>query len=70
MIRRVRTFAQSVVRIRSWSMLIDLAVFVGVIAAFYVFSVIARYWFAAPVPEAQILRSPKALPLYAFYSLV
>ncbi len=70
MIRRVRTFAQSVVRVRSWSVLIDLAVFVGVIAAFYVFSVIARYWFAAPVPEAQILRSPKALPLYAFYSLV
>jgi len=70
MIRRVRTFAQSVVRVRSWSVLIDLVVFAGVIAAFYVFSVIARYWFAAPVPEAQILRSPKALPLYAFYSLV
>ena len=70
MIRRVRTFAQSVVRVRSWSVLIDLVVFAGVIAAFYVFSVVARYWFAAPVPEAQILRSPKALPLYAFYSLV
>ena len=70
MIRRVRTFAQSVVRVRSWSVLIDLVVFAGVIAVFYVFSVVARYWFAAPVPEAQILRSPKALPLYAFYSLV
>ena len=70
MIRRVRTFAQSVVRVRSWSLLIDLAVFAGVIALFYVFSVIARYWFAAPVPQAQILRSPRALPLYAFYSLV
>ena len=70
MIRRVRTFAQSVVRVRSWSLLIDLAVFVSVIAFFYVFSVIARYWFAAPVAQAQILRSPRALPLYAFYSLV
>ncbi len=70
MIRRVRTFAQSVVRVRSWSVLIDLVVFAGVIAVFYVFSVVARYWFAAPVPQAQILRSPKALPLYAFYSLV
>jgi NitT/TauT family transport system permease protein len=70
MIRRVRTFAQSVVRVRSWSMLIDLAVFAGVIALFYVFTVITRYWFAAPVPQAQILRSPRALPLYAFYSLV
>jgi NitT/TauT family transport system permease protein len=70
MIRRVRTFAQSVVRVRNWSMLIDLAVFAVVVALFYVFTVIARYWFAAPVPQAEILRSPRALPLYAFYSLV
>jgi NitT/TauT family transport system permease protein len=70
MIRRVRTFAQSVVRVRSWSMLIDFAVFAGVIALFYVFSVIARYWSGAAVPQAEILRSPRALPLYAFYSLV
>jgi NitT/TauT family transport system permease protein len=69
-IRRVRTFAQSVVRVRSWSMLIDLAVFAGVIALFYVFTVIARYWSGAAVPQAQIMRSPSALPLYAFYSLV
>jgi NitT/TauT family transport system permease protein len=69
-IRRVRTFAQSVVRVRNWSPLVDLAVFAGVIAIFYAFTVIARYWSGAAVPQAQILRSPRALPVYAFYSLV
>jgi NitT/TauT family transport system permease protein len=69
-IRRVRTFAQSTVRSRTWPLLVDFAVFALVIAIFYAFSVIARYWFAAPVAEAVIQRSPRALPVYAFYSLV
>jgi NitT/TauT family transport system permease protein len=58
------------VRERNWSWLVDLSVFAGVVVVFYAFSVIARYWFAAPVAAAKILRSPTALPLYAFYSLV
>jgi NitT/TauT family transport system permease protein len=69
-IRRVRTFAQSTVRDRTWSWLVDLSVFTGVVAILYAFSVVTRYWFSAPNFEAQILRSPRALPLYAFYSLV
>jgi NitT/TauT family transport system permease protein len=69
-IRRVRTFAQSTVRSRTWPLLVDFAVFALVIAIFYAFAVIARYWFAAPVAEAVIQRSPRALPVYAFYSLV
>jgi NitT/TauT family transport system permease protein len=68
--RRVRTFAQSVVRARTWPLLVDVAVFTGVVALFYAFTVVAQYWFTAPVAEARILRSPRALPLYAFYSLV
>jgi len=68
--RRVRTFAQSTVHIRNWPLLVDFAVFAVVIAIFYAFSVVTRYWFAAPVAEAVIERSPRALPLYAFYSLV
>ncbi len=67
--RRVRTFAQSTVRQRTWPLLVDFGVFTCVIAAFYALTVIARYWSAAPVPEAEILRSPRALPIYAFYSL-
>jgi NitT/TauT family transport system permease protein len=69
-IRRVRTFAQSVVPARTWPLLVDVAVFTAVVAIFYAFTVVTRYWFTAPVAEAQILRSPRALPLYAFYSLV
>jgi NitT/TauT family transport system permease protein len=69
-IRRVRTFAQSAARVRTWPLLIDFAVFAGVIAIFYALSVVTRYWFTPPVAEAAIERSPRALPLYAFYSLV
>ena len=70
MIRRVRTFAQSTVRNRTWSWLVDFSVFAGVVVILYAFTVITRYWFAAPVSEAVIRRSPAALPVYAFYSLV
>ena len=70
MIRRGRTFAQSRVRDRTWSWLVDLSVFAGVVVVLYAFTVITRYWFAAPVAEATIRRAPTALPVYAFYSLV
>jgi NitT/TauT family transport system permease protein len=39
------------------------------LALFYGVVVIARYWSGGVVLEADINRSPKALPLYAFYSL-
>ena len=42
--------------------------FVG-LACFYGVVLIARYWSGNVVPVADIDRSPKALPLYAFYSL-
>ena len=32
--------------------------------------VVGRYWFGAIVPAAEISRSPRALPMYAVYSLV
>ncbi len=70
MIRRVRTFAQSAARVRTWPLLMDFAVFAGLIAIFYALAFIARYWSTAPVAEAVIQRSPGALPIYAFYSLV
>ena len=31
---------------------------------------VAKYWFGHPVPEIVISLSPRALPLYAFYSIV
>jgi NitT/TauT family transport system permease protein len=69
-IQRVRTFAQSAARVRTWPLVVDFAVFAGVVAIFYALSVVTRYWFSAPVAEAVIQRSPRALPVYAFYSLV
>jgi NitT/TauT family transport system permease protein len=51
-------------------MLVDLLVFGAVVAAIEGLLVIARYWFGAVTPAAEISRSPRALPLYAFYSVV
>jgi NitT/TauT family transport system permease protein len=55
---------------RSWPVLIDLAVFATLLAVIGALAAVARYWFSAAVPAAEISRSPRALPLYAFYSLV
>jgi NitT/TauT family transport system permease protein len=70
MMRRIRTFAQATANARTWPLLVDMAVFAGVIGIFYAFSFVTRYWMTAAVPEAAIQRAPSALPLYAFYSLV
>jgi NitT/TauT family transport system permease protein len=55
---------------RTWSLLLDLLVFAAVLAAIEGLVVIARYWFGAVTPAAHISRSPTALPLYTFYSVV
>ena len=55
---------------RSWSFLIDATVFGALLAFLYAMVAVGRYWFGAAVPAADISRSPSALPLYAFYSLV
>ena len=55
---------------RSWPVLIDLAVFAALLAVIGALAAVARYWFSAAVPAAEISRSPRALPLYSFYSLV
>ncbi|HMK28543.1 MAG TPA: ABC transporter permease subunit [Terriglobales bacterium] len=68
---RVRTFARSLVHYRTWSGLLDLAAsLLGFALLFYGVVFVARYWFGNPIPVAEISRSPKALPGYAFYSLV
>ena len=63
-------FSRSVIRERSWSLLVDTLVFSVVAAAIYALLNIARSWLGAATPQAQISQSPTALPLYAFYSLV
>jgi NitT/TauT family transport system permease protein len=64
------SFSRSIVRERTWSWLVDGLVFAVVLAAIYGVLWITRYWFGAVTPATEISRSPRALPAYAFYSLV
>jgi NitT/TauT family transport system permease protein len=48
----------------------DISVFAGILAILYALFVSGRIWFAPFTPVAQISSSPRALPLYAAYSLV
>jgi NitT/TauT family transport system permease protein len=63
-------FARTQVLKRTWPVVLDLCVAAVALAAFYAVVLIARYWFGHPVPEIVISLSPRALPLYAFYSIV
>lgn len=64
------TLARSQVLKRSWPVILDLFVAVLGLAVFYGVVRIGRYWFGHPVPEITISLSPRALPLYAFYSVI
>jgi NitT/TauT family transport system permease protein len=48
----------------------DVSVFAGLLAILYVLFASGRIWFAPFTPVANISSSPRALPLYAAYSLV
>ena len=69
-IRGRETLARAQVLKRSWPFVLDLGVAAIGLACFYGVVVIARYWFGHPEPEIVISQSPRALPLYAFYSMV
>jgi NitT/TauT family transport system permease protein len=64
------TFARSQVLQRSWPFVLDMCVAGIGLACFYGIVVIGRYWFGHATPEIVISQSPRALPLYAFYSVV
>ncbi len=64
------TLARAQVLKRSWPVVLDLAVAAIGLACFYGVVLLARYWFGHPEPEIVISQSPRALPLYAFYSVV
>ena len=55
---------------KTWPLVLDALVFSGVVAVVYLMMVVGRYWFGAIVPAAEISRSPRAIPMYAVYSLV
>ncbi len=62
--------SRAVIGERTWSLLLDLVVFAALLAAIQGLLVVTRYWFGAMTPVAKISRSPRALPLYAFFSVV
>ncbi|HEU5339965.1 ABC transporter permease [Edaphobacter sp.] len=69
-LRGRETLARSQVLQRSWPVVMDLCVAGIGLACFYGVVVIAQYWFGHAEPAIVISQSPRALPLYAFYSLV
>src|SRR6201989_1670953 len=69
-VRGRETLARSQVLRRSWPVMIDLCVAGIGLACFYGVVLLARYWSGHPVPAITISLSPRALPLYAFYSIV
>ncbi len=63
-------FARSLVMIRTWPVVIDLAVALCGLAIFFGIIRMAHYWMGTPAPVMEISHSARALPLYAFYSIV
>ena len=65
-----RTFARSLVTVRTWPFFTDVVVGACGLAVFFAVVRIGTYWLAQPVPAVTISHSVRALPLYAFYSIV
>ena len=70
MVRGSESLARSQALRRTWPFVLDLVVAVFGLACFYGIVRIGRYWFGHPIPAIEISLSPRALPLYAFYSVV
>ncbi len=69
-IRGRETLARAQVLKRSWPFVMDLCIaFLG-LACFYAIVRIAMFWAGRPEPEMVVSLSPRALPQYAFYSVV
>ncbi|HEY2038050.1 MAG TPA: ABC transporter permease subunit [Edaphobacter sp.] len=69
-VRGRETLARSQVLKRSWPVVLDLCVAGIALACFYGVVQLARYWSGHPMPEITISLSPRAIPRYAFYSVV
>jgi len=55
---------------RTWPLLLDVCVACIGLACFYAVVRIAHFWFGHAQPDVVISLSPRALPRYAFYSIV
>jgi NitT/TauT family transport system permease protein len=68
--RIAQPLGRSLVTIRTWPILVDLAVAAVAIAVFLSIVSTGIYWLGKPMPVATISNSISALPVYAFYSIV
>ena len=64
------TLARTQVFKRSWPFVLDLCVAVIGLAVFYAVVRVAMLWAGPPSEQMVVSLSPRALPQYAFYSVV
>ncbi len=64
------TLSRSLVGKRTWPFFFDLLIAVAGLACFYGIIQVTHYWIGPPQPSINISLSPRALPVYAFYSIV
>jgi NitT/TauT family transport system permease protein len=62
--------ARTLVMARTWPFVLDVGVAFCGMAMFFAVLHLARYWMGTPAPVVPISHSARALPLYAFYSMV
>jgi len=62
--------ARTLVVSRRWPFLIDTAIAICALAIFFAIVSTGAYWLGKPVPVVPISHSIRALPVYAFYSVV
>ena len=63
-------FARSLVTVRTWPFVIDVGIAACGLAIFFAIVHTGQYWLGTPVPVVPISHSIRALPVYAFYSIV
>jgi NitT/TauT family transport system permease protein len=63
-------FARTLVTVRNWPFFIDMGVALCGLALFFAVIHMAAYWMGTPAPVVPISHSARALPVYAFYSVV
>jgi NitT/TauT family transport system permease protein len=68
--RGPETLARSQVLRRTWPVVLDLSVAAIGLAVFYAIVRIAMFWAGPPSEQMVVSLSPRALPQYAFYSVV
>ncbi len=64
------TLARTLVGKRTWPFLMDVCVAAIGLAVFYAIVRIAMFWAGPPSEQMVVSLSPRALPQYAFYSVV